>query len=64
MRYRPHHHHSDLNIFAAIVAILEGGCIYTNQGQRTAFKLIRICKDAEQSQLRAFDRAIAQEGGK
>lgn len=52
-------HHSDLNIFAAIQAILEGGVLYTRPGQRMAERVIKLCKQEQQAQLRAYDKANA-----
>ena len=49
--------HSDLNIFAAIVAILEGGCIYRSNA--TAQKIIGICQREQQKLLRDYDQAVA-----
>lgn len=49
---------SDLNIFAGIVAILEGGTI--SGGSAAAAKIIKICKAEQQRQLRIMDRAVAE----
>lgn len=57
-------HHSDLNIFAAIQAILEGGVLYTQPGQRMAERVIKLCKQAQQAQLRAYDKANATAAAK
>ena len=47
---------SDLNVFAAIAAILEGGTI---SGSNTAAaKIIKICHVEQQRQLRLMDDAI------
>ncbi len=54
---RPEDFHSDLNIFAAIVAILEGGTIYTANGRVTAARIISTCKAAQQRALQSYDRA-------
>ncbi|MCB8880071.1 hypothetical protein ACELLULO517_07480 [Acidisoma cellulosilytica] len=54
--------HSNLNTFASIVTILEGGHIYglekSQTAQKTAQKIIDICKREQQFQLRAYDAAV------
>jgi hypothetical protein len=52
--------HSDLNIFAAVIAILEGGTIYTSSGYSAASKIVKLCKAETQKQLRQYDLAVAQ----
>lgn len=48
---------SELNIFAAIVAILEGGTI---SGSNTASaRIIKICQAEQQRQLKLMDKAVA-----
>jgi hypothetical protein len=49
--------HSDLNIFAAIEAILEGGTIHGSNA--TAAKIIGLCRTECQRQLRLMDKAVA-----
>lgn len=51
-------HHTDLNIFAVIVSILEGGHIYTSSGMSMAARIIRLCQEEEHRQLQAYDREI------
>lgn len=51
--------HSDLNIFAVVVSILEGGHLYLPTSRRAANKVIRICKDEQQKRLRDYDRAVS-----
>lgn len=54
------HAHSNLNIFAAIVSILEGGHIYgpgAGSACRTADKIITLCKAEQARQLAAYDKA-------
>ncbi len=51
-------HHTDLNIFAAVMAILEGGCVYTANGLKAAHKIIGICKKEQQRQLSAYVREV------
>lgn len=55
-------HHTDLNVFASLVAILEGGCVYTDSGRRMASKIVDLCHEEEQRQLRAYDKALAEGG--
>lgn len=50
--------HCNLNIFAAIVAILEGGTIYGGENA-AAKKIIAICQAEQQRQLKLQDKAIA-----
>lgn len=53
------HAHTNLNIFHAIIVILEGGTIYGGSGsaQRTAATIIELCKAEGARQLTAYDRA-------
>lgn len=53
-------HHSDLNIFAAVAAIMECGCLYTQSGQRMAGKIVKMCIREQQLQIRAYDKAKAK----
>ena len=50
--------HTDLNTFAAVIAILEGGVIYTSSGARLASEIIRLCRAQAVKQLRAYDAAL------
>lgn len=50
--------HSNLNTFATIVTILEGGHLYDNRTYKAAQRIIAICKQQQQRELRAFDRAL------
>lgn len=52
-------HHSDLNIFAAVAAIMDCGCLYTQSGQRMAGKIVNMCLREQRLQLRAYDKAKA-----
>lgn len=49
--------HSDLNIFAAVVAILEGGTMSAG-AQPDDFKLIAMSKLAQDRCLARYDRAM------
>lgn len=51
--------HADLNIFAAVVAMLEGGTV-SARAQPDDFKVIALCQRAQQRCLRRYDRALAQ----
>ena len=52
--------YTDLNIFAAVEALLEGGCVYTTSGQAMADRIIALCKQEQQRQLRAYDAATGK----
>ncbi len=52
------HAHSDLNMFAIIVSLLEGGHVYRPESHPAAEKIIKICKAEQQKCLRAHDAAI------
>lgn len=49
--------HSDLNIFAAIVEMLEGGTVSSDAEPYDA-KVISLCQRAQQQCLRRYDRAM------
>lgn len=51
--------HTDLNVFASIVSILEGGSIYMPGSKEAARKIIRICHAEQQKRLRDYDNAVA-----
>lgn len=48
--------HSDLNTFAIIVSILEGGHVYLNENYKVADKIIKLCKNQQRICLRIHDR--------
>lgn len=52
--------HTDLNIFAAVVTLLEGGHLYTSQGTDSAQRIIRICQAEQAKCLRRYDAATAR----
>lgn len=53
------HAHTNLNLFGAIVTLLEGGHLYG--GNNAAAKRIRaICLKEQQRQLRILDKATAR----
>lgn len=51
--------HTNLNIFGAIIAILEGGSIYGGTAQAAADAIIQRCQREQQRQLAEYDRALA-----
>lgn len=51
--------HTNLNVFASIVSILEGGHLYGATSDRTAQRIIEICKAEQAKCLARFDRARA-----
>ena len=55
--------HTNLNTFAAIVAILEGGCVYgptEGSAGRTASRIIKLCQEEQHRQLKAIDKAAGR----
>ena len=46
--------HTDLNIFAAIVALLESGCVYGGSAAAVR-RITKICQKEQQRQLRIYD---------
>lgn len=48
--------HSNLNAYAAVVAIMEGGMIHGESS--AADEIIAICKRQMQVELRDYDKAI------
>ena len=50
--------HCDLNIFYAVIAILEGGTI-SSDSDKDAQRIIEICRSASQKALRKYDRELA-----
>lgn len=51
--------HTDLNTFEAVVAIMEGGCIYDAGSHAAVSKIIAICRKEQQRLLRKQDAALA-----
>lgn len=52
--------HTNLNIFAAVVSLLEGGHLYSSGACHTATsRIIRICKAEEIKWLAEYDRNVA-----
>ena len=47
----------DLNTAYAIIALCEGGLFRTQNGGKFANRIVRLCKDHAETQLRAYDRA-------
>jgi hypothetical protein len=52
---------SDLNIFAAVVALLEGGTVSADANPDD-FAVIKRCQSAQQRCLRRYDRALEKLG--
>jgi hypothetical protein len=50
--------HTDINMFAAVVAMLEGGTMSAG-AQPDDFKIIALCKRAQQRCLHRFEQAHA-----
>jgi hypothetical protein len=50
--------HSNLSMFYAVIALLEGGGIYGHVP--AAQRIIKICKAEAGRQLAAYDRAVAR----
>ncbi|MET4197316.1 chorismate mutase [Bradyrhizobium sp. LA8.1] len=49
--------HTNLNVFASIVSVLEGGHLYGCHSDRTVQRIIEICKAEQYRCLKRFDRA-------
>lgn len=51
---------TNLTIFHAVIAVLEGGTITRiGTAQDDAQRIIRVCRSAAQKQLGAYDRSVA-----
>ena len=61
MKRPSYQHHSTLNAFASVVAILEAGVIYDPDAEIAVRKIIDLCNQEQQKQLRKFDAAIIRE---
>lgn len=53
------HAHTNLNTFAAVVTLLEGGHLYSGDLPAVPH-IIRICKREQAIQLRLYDAAVAR----
>lgn len=51
--------HTNLNIFAAVVSLLEGGHLYGCDNDAAAQRIIGICKREQDKCLRRYDHALA-----
>lgn len=51
--------HTNLNVFASVVSILEGGHLYGAYSDRAAQRIIKICKSEQDKCLARFDKARA-----
>ena len=54
------HHHTTLNTFAAIEALLEHGMIYDSRANAAAQRILKIAKEERQRQLLRMDSALAR----
>jgi len=50
--------HTNLNVFATVVSILEGGHLYGATSDRAAQRIIELCKAEQSKCLARFDRAV------
>lgn len=53
--------HTNLNIFAAVMSLMEGGHVYgpdAGSAATTARKIIRLCLAEQQKQLMIYDKNI------
>lgn len=55
--------HTNLNVFASVVSILEGGHLYGAASDRAAQRIIEICKAEQSKCLARYDRALALSNG-
>lgn len=53
-------HHSTLNVFAAVGELMEGSLIYDPAAYGTAQRIVNLCKQERQRQLKKYDDAIAK----
>jgi chorismate mutase len=49
--------HTNLNVFASVVSILEGGHLYGATNDRAAQRIIELCKAEQAKCLVRYDRA-------
>lgn len=51
--------HTNLNIFAAVVGLLESGTIYpVGTASNSAQKIVKLCAQEQQRQLHIYDRTM------
>lgn len=56
--------HTNLNVFASVVSILEGGSVYAEPGaNEAAAQIMRICKRYQARALTQYDAAVARAKG-
>ena len=53
------HVHTDLNIFHAVVQLMEGGLLYDTKSMEAASRIIAICQSQGARLLRAYDAGRA-----
>jgi len=54
--------HTNLNIFAAVVSLMDGGHVYgpsADSAAQTARKIVQLCKAEQRKQLLIYDKNIA-----
>lgn len=57
-------HAATLNAFAAVMALLEGGTVWSATAHKSQGQIIRICKAEMQRQVKLHDKAIAKAAAK
>jgi hypothetical protein len=56
--------HTNLSTFHAVIAVLEGGCVYSGVGSdKAAQQIINICKREQGRLLKIHDAALAKGDG-
>lgn len=53
-------HHSNLNMFAAVVELMENGMIQGKHATRNAQRIIALAKAAQQVELAGYDKALGR----
>lgn len=51
--------HSNLNIYHAVIALMEGGLLYDGR-HKTADKIVALCKQQASKELQIYDAAIGK----
>ena len=57
--YRAAEAHTNINTWAAVVTLLEGGHLYSGRGHIAAQRVIKIANAEQQKELAIFDKACA-----
>ena len=53
-------HLATLNVFAAVQCALEGGCVLDIAADKTAMRIIKMCKQEMQRQIKKHDAVLAK----